>query len=66
MMKDIHKKFGHVPLKTFPICGMMKNRIYYRYICGMKVIKPLDYITYHKADAIELLESELLAGNNKV
>lgn len=58
MMKDIHKKFGHVPLKTFPICGMMKNRIYYRYICGMKVIKPLDYITYHKADAIELLESE--------
>jgi N-acetyl sugar amidotransferase len=58
MIKDIHKKFGHVPLKTFPMCGMLKNRIYYRYIRGMKVIKPLDYIPYHKEEAIKLLENE--------
>lgn len=58
MMKDIHKKFGNIPLKTFPLCGMLKNRIYYRGIKGMRVIKPLDYIPYVKEDAIKLLEDK--------
>lgn len=58
MIKDIHRKFGSERLKTFPMCGMLKNRIYYRYLRGMKVIKPLDYIPYHKEEAISLLESE--------
>ncbi|MCI9132636.1 MAG: N-acetyl sugar amidotransferase [Lachnospiraceae bacterium] len=56
MIKDIHRKFGKKPLKTFPLCGMLKNRLYYRGIKGMKVIKPLDYIPYVKEDAIKLLE----------
>lgn len=56
MIKDIHKRFGKLPFKTFPLCGMLKNRIYYRGIKGMKVIKPLDYIPYVKEDAIKLLE----------
>ncbi len=55
MIKDIHRRFGAVPLKTFPLCGMLKNRLYYRGIKGMKVIKPLDYIPYVKEDAIKLL-----------
>lgn len=58
MIKDIHKKFGKVPLKTFPLCGMLKNRLYYRGIKGIKVIKPLDYIPYVKEDAIKLLEDQ--------
>ncbi len=52
MMKDIHRKFGKAPLKTFPLCGMIKNRIYYRLIRGMKVIHPLNYIDYDKDQAI--------------
>jgi N-acetyl sugar amidotransferase len=56
-IKDIHKKYGTVPLKTLPLCGMFKYRLYYRYFKGMKVIKPLDMIPYRKEDAISLLES---------
>jgi N-acetyl sugar amidotransferase len=55
-IKDIHKKFGKVPLKTLPLCGMFKYRLYYRYIKGMKIIKPLDLIPYHKESAIKELE----------
>ncbi|MCD4679410.1 MAG: 7-cyano-7-deazaguanine synthase, partial [Bacteroidales bacterium] len=28
MIKDIHKRFGKLPLKTFPLCGMFKYRIF--------------------------------------
>jgi N-acetyl sugar amidotransferase len=55
-IKDIHRKFGTVPLKTLPLCGMFKYRLYYRYFKGMKVIKPLDLIPYEKEEAIALLE----------
>lgn len=40
MMKDIHKKFGKIPLNTFPMCGMMKYRVAYRYINGMRRVYP--------------------------
>ena len=56
-IKDIHRKFGTIPLKTLPLCGMFKYRLYYRYFKGMKVIKPLDMIPYRKEDAISVLES---------
>jgi len=56
-IKAIHKKFGKVPLRTLPLCGMFKNRLYYRYFKGMKIIKPLDMITYNKADAILTLKN---------
>jgi len=48
MMKAIHKRFGRVPLKTFPFCGMFKYRIYYAYIKGMKRVAPLDYLPYER------------------
>lgn len=57
-IKDIHKKFGNVPLKTMPLCGMLRNRIYYRYFKGMKVLKPLDYVPYDKDKVLRFLESE--------
>jgi N-acetyl sugar amidotransferase len=54
-IKDVHRKFGSKPLKTFPLCGMFKYRLYYRYLKGMKVVKPLDLIPYKKEDAIATL-----------
>lgn len=50
LIKDIHKKFGKIPLKTFPLCGMFRYRLYYQYFKGMKRIAPLDYIKYDKAE----------------
>lgn len=58
MLKDIHKKYGTIPLKTLPLCGMFKAHLYYRYIKGMKVVKPLDLIPYTKSDAIITLQNE--------
>lgn len=56
MIRDIHKEFGKQPLRTFPLCGMFKYRIYYRYFKGMRVIRPLNMVPYHKEEAIALLE----------
>lgn len=58
MLKDIHKKYGNIPLKTFPLCGMLKNRICYRMVKRMKVIKPLDYVEYDKDKTIQFLQEE--------
>lgn len=58
LIKDIHKRFGRRPLKTFPLCGMFKYRIYYRYFKGIRVIHPLNMVPYHKEDTIKLLEKE--------
>lgn len=58
MAKDIHKRFGSIPLKTFPMCGMFKYRIYYKYFRGMKRVYPLDYVVYNKAEAEQLLHEK--------
>jgi len=54
-IKDIHRTFGERPLIKFPLCGMFKYRLYYRYIKGMKIIQPLNLISYKKEDAIKEL-----------
>lgn len=58
LLKDIHKRFGTVPLKEFPLCSMFKYRIFYRYFKGIQVIKPLNYVDYRKEAATKLLEKE--------
>ena len=57
-VRDIHGKFGTRPLKTFPTCDILKYRIYYRWIKGMRVIKLLDYVPYIKKDAIAELSEK--------
>ena len=58
LIKDIHNIFGTRPLKNFPICGMFKYRLYYRYFKGMKIIQPLNLIPYHKEEAINELQQK--------
>lgn len=48
LVKDIHSKFGKRPLKTFPLVDILSYKIYYRYILGMKVFKPLNLVPYIK------------------
>jgi tRNA(Ile)-lysidine synthase TilS/MesJ len=54
-LRDIHLKFGTRELKTFPLAGIFKYKLYYRYIKGVRVYRPLNYVSYVKADAINLL-----------
>ena len=52
---DIHSKYGKIPLKDFSIVDVFVYKVFYKYILGMSVFKPLDYIQYIKHDAeIEL------------
>lgn len=55
LLKDIHSKFGKKPLKTFPLVDILSYKLYYRYILGMKVFKPLNLVPYVKIDAENLL-----------
>jgi len=54
-IKDIHRRFGTIPLKNYPLSPILKHKFYLRYIKRIKVIKPLNYIPYIKKDAIKLL-----------
>ena len=58
MALDIHKKFGKRELKTFPTCGILKYKVFYRYFKGMNRIYPLDYIVYNKSEAEDLLHEK--------
>jgi N-acetyl sugar amidotransferase len=57
-IKDIHSKFGKRPLNSFPLASIFKYRIYYKYVKGISVIKPLDYIPFEKEKAMQFLEKE--------
>jgi len=55
LVNDIHSKFGKRPLKTFPLVDILSYKIYYRYVLGMKVFKPLNLVPYIKKDVEKLL-----------
>jgi N-acetyl sugar amidotransferase len=55
LFKDIHKRFGKRPLKTFPLVDIFLYKTYYRFRYGMKVFKPLNLVPFIKKDAEQLL-----------
>ena len=56
LVNDIMKKFGGNKLKTFPLIDILNYKIYYQFILGMRVFKPLNYIKYQKKEAEQLLK----------
>ncbi|VFR55274.1 putitive LPS biosynthesis protein [plant metagenome] len=56
LMLDIHRRFGTRPLKSFPIVDILVYKLYYRYVLGMQVFKPLNLVPYIKKDAERLLQ----------
>lgn len=57
-IKDIIRRFGTVKMKTYPFSPIFRHKFYLRYIRGVKVIKPLNYLPYVKSEAVTLLERE--------
>lgn len=55
LIADIHHRFGKIPLRTFPIIDILTYGIYYKYIRGLTVIKPLNFFPYIKQEAENLL-----------
>lgn len=58
LILDIHKKFGKKELKTFPIVDILNYKIYYRYILGMKIFKPLNLVPYNKKEVENFLNDK--------
>lgn len=57
-INDIRKQFGTIPLKTYPFSSVLRHKFYLRYVLGVKVVKPLNYFPYIKAEAMKQLEKE--------
>nr|BFE90339.1 hypothetical protein GCM10020185_08750 [Pseudomonas brassicacearum subsp. brassicacearum] len=56
LINDIHARFGVRKLKTFPLVDILSYKIYYRYVLGMQVVRPLNLVPYIKSEAEETLE----------
>jgi len=54
-LEDIHRQFGSMPLHNFPTTSILRHKIWLPYVKGIKVVRPLNYIPYHKAEAMQLL-----------
>lgn len=57
-IKDILRRFGTVPMRTYPFSSVLRHKLYLRYIRGVQVVKPLDWMNYTKDMARKTL-SEL-------
>jgi N-acetyl sugar amidotransferase len=57
-IKAIHRCYGTVPLKTFPLLGF-KAKAYYLPILGIQTVTPLNYLRYNKAEAKAVLQTQL-------
>lgn len=57
-IKDIHKKFGTKPLKTFPFLGI-KQRKYFAGVKGIESINLLNFMPYNKSQVKSIITKEL-------
>jgi len=57
-IKDIRRRFGTIPLRTYPFSSVLRHKFYLRYIRSVQVVKPLNYVPYIKAEAMQFLEKE--------
>jgi tRNA(Ile)-lysidine synthase TilS/MesJ len=55
LVRDIHRRFGKIPLNTFPMVDIFMYKIYYKYFLGMEIVKPLNYVPYIKNEVEKFL-----------
>ncbi|MFL7023344.1 N-acetyl sugar amidotransferase [Enterovibrio norvegicus] len=54
-LKNIHKKFGTIPLRDYKTISFLDCYFYYPFVKGMKALRPLNYLEYSKEKALEEL-----------
>ncbi len=57
-IRDIIRRFGTVPMRTYPFSSVYRHKLYLRYLKGVKVFKPLNFMPYSKQIAVDLLQRE--------
>ena len=58
LIKDIRKRFGNNPMKTYPWSSIFYHKVYLRYFKKIEVVRPLNLMPYDKEMAKEMLASE--------
>ena len=54
-LRDIHRQFGKRPLKSFPLTDIFTYKLYYRFVKGVRIVKPLNEVPFHKEAAMQEL-----------
>lgn len=57
-LRDIHAKFGERPLLNYPVTSILRHKIWLPYVKGIKVVRPLNFVEYDKANAVKLLSEK--------
>ena len=55
-LRDILKRFGTVNMKSYPFSSVFYHKVWLRYVKGIKVLKPLNFMYYRKEPAVAELE----------
>lgn len=54
-IRDIHRRFGELPLRNFPLTSILWHKVWLPYVRGIRVLRPLNNIPYIKTEARQLL-----------
>lgn len=54
-IRDIHLQFGEKKIQKFPLTSVLWHKVWLPYVRGIKILRPLNYIPYVKAEAKQLL-----------
>lgn len=57
-VRHILSLYGNVPMNTYPFSSIFYHKLYLRYIRGVKVFKPLNFVPFYKQEAISVLQKE--------
>lgn len=57
-VRAVHSRFGTVPLRTYPHFSLF-DLAWINGVRGVRTVSILNYLEYHKAEAMELLQNEL-------
>src|SRR5690606_36717884 len=50
-LRAIHRRFGKVKLRTYPMMGMFARHIWFPLVRGIKTVRPLNYMPYFYSEA---------------
>jgi N-acetyl sugar amidotransferase len=58
LLKAIHRRFGAVKIRNYPTFDYM-DEMYYKFVKGIRILYPLNYVQYSKPEAMKLLQEKL-------
>jgi N-acetyl sugar amidotransferase len=58
-LKAIHQRYGKLKLRQYRTINFMEYFFYYPFIKGMTTIRPLNFVSFHKSEALEYLKKKV-------